>query len=394
VNSGKTIFSQLMDFITKPYFDKLVRQFKGNYRMRTFSCWDQFLSMAFAQLTYRESLRDIEACLNSVPNKLYHMGIKGNVSKSNLSRANEARDYRIFENLAHKLIHHALSLYNKDELIFNDLNNALYAFDSTVVDLCLALFPWAQHRKNKSAIRINTLLEIRTSLPTFINISSGGVHEINSLDLIPVESLAIYIMDKGFIDFERFFNINSLGAFFITREKKNSAYRRIYSSDVSAYENIICDQVIKMSGPKTHYLYPEKLRRIKYYDKINDKRLIFLTNNFSLSPSIVAILYKERWKIELFFKWIKQHLKIKSFYGRNENAMKSQIWIAISIYVLIIIIKKKLNLDQNIYTILQILSVNVLSKILLKELFINQTNLFTIEPTNNQLLLFDIGMGQ
>jgi len=389
MNSGKTVFSQIMNFIPKAYFDKMIATYKGNYKSRTFSCWDQYLSMAFAQLTYRESLRDIEACLRSNSKQLYHMGIKGNISKTNLERANKTKDYRIFESVALNLINYAVSLFDKKDLIFNELNNALYALDSTVIDLCLSLFPWAKHRKNKSAVRINTLLDIRTSLPSFINISSGGIHEINSLDLIEIEPLAIYIMDKGFIDFERFNKLRLSNAFFIVRAKKNQAYNRIYSLDTSNQKNVVSDQIIKMTGPKTSKYYPEKLRRIRYYDELNNRYITFITNNFSLASAIVAALYKERWKIELFFKWIKQHLKIKSFYSRNPNAVKSQIWIAISVYVLVIIIKKELRLQESLYNILQVLSVNVFSKQLLNELFINYVPNNNTGVDDKQLFLFD-----
>jgi len=389
MNTGKTVFTQLMSYIPKTYFDKTVLQFKGNHRARTFSCWDQYLSMAFAQLTYREGLRDIQACLRSNANKLYHMGIKGNISKTNLARANETRDYRIFESLSLKLIEYALSLYNEEDLIFKELNNALYALDSTVIDLSLTLFPWAQHRKNKSAVRINTLLDIRTSLPTFVNISSGGIHEINSLDLLDIEPLAVYIMDKGFMDFERFNRLKLLHAYFIIRAKKNQAYNRIYSLSVSGQQNVMSDQIIRMTGPKTSVYYPDKLRRIRYYDELNDRYIVFITNNFSLSSKTISDLYKERWKIELFFKWIKQHLRIKAFFGRSQNAIKSQIWIAISVYVLVIIIKKELKLQENLYTILQVLSVNIFSKQLLNELFRNSINQNVISDSDNQLSLFN-----
>jgi len=389
MNLGKTVFSQLMEFIPKTYFDKLVFQFKGNYKHRTFSCWDQYLCMAFAQLTYRESLRDIEACLRSNVAQLYHMGIKGNVSRTNLERANKTKDYRIFELLALNLIKHALSLFKKEDLIFNELNNALYALDSTVIDLCLSLFPWAKHRKHKSAIRINTLLDIRTSLPTFINISPGGIHEISSLDLIRIEPLAIYIMDKGFIDFERFNKLKSFNAYFITRAKKNQAYKRLYSQSVSDQLNVMSDQIIRMTGPKTSIYYPDKLRLIRYHDQINERYLRFITNNFNLAACTIAALFKERWKIELFFKWIKQNLRIKSFFSRNQNAIKSQIWIAISIYVLIIIIKKELNIQTNLQKILQVLSLNIFTKQMIIDLFINTDSQISIEADNNQLSLFD-----
>jgi len=389
MNSGKTIFSQLINYIPKTHFDKMVLKYKGNRRLRTFSCWDQYLSMAFAQLTYRESLRDIQACLRSNRNKLYHMGIKGNISRTNLSRANEIKDYRIYESLALKLIEHAQTLFDKNDTAYKELNNALYALDSTVIDLSLTLFPWAQHRQNKSAIRINTLLDVRTLLPAFINISSGGVHEINSLDLINVEPMAIYIMDKGFMDFVRFNRLNSLNAYFIIRAKRNQSYKRIYSLPTSGQESVISDQVIKMTGPKTSLYYPHKLRRIRYYDMQNNRYLIFITNNFNLNSNTIAALYKERWKIELFFRWIKQNLKIKSFYGRSQNAIKTQIWIAISVYAIVIIMKKELMLKENIYTILQVLSVNIFSKLLLNELFTKTTTRNMVDTENKQLFLFD-----
>lgn len=342
MNKGKTIFSQIMDYAPKHIFDQLVAKYKGNYRCRTFSCWDQFLCLAFAQLTYRESLRDIETCLRSNSEKLYHMGIKGNISRTNLARANETRDWKIFARFSNHLIQEALSLYAKDDLIYKELDNSLYALDSTTIDLCLSLFPWAKFRKNKSAVKLHTLLDIRTSIPTFIYITTGKVHDVNILDLISVESSAIYIIDKGYIDFERLFNLKNNNAFFITRAKKNLASKRIYSHDVSKYEYIKYDQTIKLTGLKTSTLYPEQIRKIKFIDKEIGKELIFLTNNFSLDADMIAQLYKERWKIELFFKWIKQHLRIKSFYGTSENAVKIQIYSAISVYVMIAIMKKKI----------------------------------------------------
>jgi len=389
MNSGKTVFSQLMNFIPKTYFDKLVLSFKGNYRVRTFSCWDQFLCLSFAQLTYRESLRDIEACLRSNSEKLYHMGIKGYVSRTNLARANETRDWRIFEKFTHHLINQALKLFNKDELIYKELDNALYALDATTIDLCLTLFPWAKFRKHKSAIKLHTLLDLRTSLPLFINVTSGSVHDVNSLELITFVPMAIYVMDKAYIDFERLYNLDQHKAFFITRAKSNLSFRRIYSNASQRKDNIICDQTIKLIGPLTSTLYPDKIRRIKYFDKENDRTFIFLTNNFSLPSLTIALLYKERWKIELFFKWIKQHLRIKSFYGTSVNEIRIQIWTAIAMYVLIIIIKEKLHLQQDLYIILQILSVNIFDKILLKELFKKSNNLISTDPLDNQLLLFN-----
>jgi len=389
MNQGNTIFSQIMNFVPKNIFDKLVTEYKGNYRFRTFSSWDQFLCLAFAQLTFRESLRDIEACLRSNSEKLYHMGIKGNISRTNLSRANETRDWRIFAKLAHHLIDEALSLYGKDDLIYKELDNTLYALDSTTIDLCLSLFPWAKFRKNKSAIKLHTLLDIRTSIPTFIHITSGKVHDINIMDLIPIEPSAIYIIDKGYIDFERLFNLKNKNAFFITRAKNNLASRRIYSHDVSNFENIKYDQTVKLTGIKTSHLYPEHIRKIKLVDKENCKELIFLTNNFVLDAQLIADLYKDRWKIELFFKWIKQHLRIKSFYGTTENAVKTQIWSAISVYVLIAIVKKKMHIAESLYTILQIFSVNVFNKVLINQLLNKNLNLNQNYDPRNQLSLFD-----
>lgn len=389
MNQGKTIFSQIMDYAPKNIFDQLVSEYKGNYRFRTFSCWDQLLCLAFAQLTFRESLRDIETCLRSNSEKLYHMGIKGNISRTNLSRANETRDWKIFARFANHLIQEALSLYTKDELIYKELDNSLYALDSTTIDLCMSLFPWAKFRKNKSAVKLHTLLDIRTSIPTFIHITSGKVHDVNILDLISIETSAFYIVDKGYIDFERLFTLKNKNAFFITRAKKNLACQRIYSHDVSKYENIKYDQTVKLTGVKTSTLYPEQIRKIKFIDKENDKELIFLTNNFSLDADMISRLYKDRWEIELFFKWIKQHLRIKSFYGTSENAVKIQIYSAISVYVMIAIIKKKLNLAASLYTILQILSINIFSKVFLNQLLNKNCNLNQNYHAHNQLFLFD-----
>jgi hypothetical protein len=389
MNQGKTIFSQIMDYAPKNIFDQLVSEYKGNYRFRTFSCWDQLLSLAFAQLTFRESLRDIETCLRSNSEKLYHMGIKGNISRTNLSRANETRDWKIFAHFANHLIREALSLYTKDELIYKELDNSLYALDSTTIDLCMSLFPWAKFRKNKSAIKLHTLLDIRTSIPTFIHITSGKVHDVNILDLISIETSAFYIIDKGYIDFERLFTLKNKNAFFVTRAKNNLACKRIYSHHVSKYENIKYDQTVKLTGVKTSTLYPEQIRKIKFVDKENNKELIFLTNNFSLDADMIARLYKDRWKIELFFKWIKQHLRIKSFYGTSENAVKVQIYSAISVYVMIAIINKKLNIAESLYTILQILSINIFSKVFINQLLNKNCSLNQNYQSRNQLFLFD-----
>jgi transposase len=389
MNQGKTVFSQIMDYAPQNIFDQLVTEHKGNYRYRTFSCWDQLLCLSFAQLTFRESLRDIETCLRSNSEKLYHMGIKGNISRTNLSRSNETRDWKIFARFANHLIQEALSLYAKDDLIYKELDNSLYALDSTTIDLCLSLFPWAKFRKSKSAIKVHTLLDIRTSIPTFIYITSGNIHDVNVLDIIPIETSAIYIIDKGYIDFERLFTLKNNNAFFITRAKKNFASQRIYSHDVSQYENILYDQTVKLTGVKSATLYPEHLRKIKFIDKKNDKELIFLTNNFSLDADTIVKLYKDRWKIELFFKWIKQHLRIKSFFGTSENAVKIQIYSAIAVYVLVAIIKKKLKLSESLYTILQVLSINIFSKVYINQLLNKNSNSIENYNSRNQLFLFD-----
>ena len=389
MNQGKTVFSQIMDYAPKNIFDQLVAEHKGNYRYRTFSCWDQLLCLSFAQLTFRESLRDIETCLRSNSEKLYHMGIKGNISRTNLSRSNETRDWKIFARFANHLIQEALSLYAKDDLIYKELDNSLYALDSTTIDLCLSLFPWAKFRKNKSAVKLHTLLDIRTSISTFIYITSGNVHDVNVLDIIPIETSAIYVIDKGYVDFERLFTLKNNNAFFITRAKKNFASQRVYSHDVSRYENILYDQTVKLTGVKSATLYPEHLRKIKFIDKENDKELIFLTNNFSLDADTIAKLYKDRWKIELFFKWIKQHLRIKAFFGTSENAVKVQIYSAIAVYVLVAIIKKKLKLSESLYTILQVLSINIFSKVYINQLLNKNSNSIENYDSRNQLLLFD-----
>jgi len=317
------------------------------------------------------------------------MGIKGNISRTNLSRANETRDWRIFERLAHCLINEALSLYTKDDLIYKELDNTLYALDSTTIDLCLSLFPWAKFRKHKAAVKLHTLLDIRTSIPTFIYITSGKVHDVNILDIISVEPSAIYVIDKGYVDFKRLFSLQNNNAFFITRAKDNLAFQRLYSHDVNEFENIKYDQTVKLTGIKTSALYPDHIRKIKFIDKENDKELIFLTNNFYLTPDIIAKLYKDRWKIELFFKWIKQHLRIKSFYGTSENAVKTQIWIAISVYVLIAIIKKKLSITGSLYTILQVFSINLFNKVLINQILNKNKNLNQNYCPDNQLFLFD-----
>jgi len=387
---SKTVFSQIMEFIPKYEFDKCVKRYNGNYRTRNFKCWDQFLSMSFAQLSYRESLRDIEACLNAQPNKLYHMGIKGNVSISNLSRANENRDWRIYADQAQVLISRARSLYHNDSDFLLELDNTIYALDSTTIDLCLSLFPWAKFRKHKGAVKLHTLLDLRGSIPSFIEITAGLIHDVNILDVLIPEPGSYYIMDRGYLDYERLYRLDQDKAFFIIRAKKNLKFRRLYSNQVDKTTGLRCDQTVKLTGYKSSKFYPDKLRRVKYYDSENDSHLVFLSNNFDVSALTVADLYRNRWKIELFFKWIKQHLKIKSFFGTSANAVKTQIWTAISVYVLIAIIRKNLKIDMSLYKILQIFSVSLFEKVPIYQLLTETKSLNSERCSSNQLNLWDL----
>ena len=361
MNIGKTIFSQLMDFIPPYEFQKCVDRYSGNYKVKTFSCWDQYLCMAFAQLTYRESLRDIQVCLRAAHTKLYHMGIRGNVSRNTLANANQVRDWRIYADFAQGLITTARSLYSKDDFGLQ-LEQTVYALDATTIDLCLSLFPWAKFRKTKGAVKMHTLLDLRGNIPTTIIITHGKVHDVHALDRLVIEAGAIYIMDRGYLDFERLYTIQQCSAFFVTRAKSNFDFKRLYSQPVDKSTGVQCDQIILLNGFYARKDYPDKLRRIRYFDAENNKRLVFLTNNFALPAITIAELYRNRWQIELFFKWIKQHLRIKAFYGTSENAVKTQIWIAISVYVLVAIVKKRLWLEQSLYTILQVLSVTLFEK--------------------------------
>jgi hypothetical protein len=361
MNLGKTIFSQLMDFIPPYEFQKCVDRYSGNYKVKTFSCWDQYLCMAFAQLTYRESLRDIQVCLRAAHTKLYHMGIRGNVSRNTLANANQVRDWRIYADFAQGLITTARSLYAKDDFGLQ-LEQTVYALDATTIDLCLSLFPWAKFRKSKGAVKMHMLLDLRGNIPTTIIITNGKVHEVHALDRIVIEAGAIYIMDRGYLDFERLYTIQQCSAFFVTRAKSNFDFKRLYSQPVDKLTGVQCDQIILLNGFYARKDYPDKLRRIRYFDAENNKRLVFLTNNFALPAITIGELYRNRWQIELFFKWIKQHLRIKAFYGISENAVKTQIWIAISVYVPVAILKKRLKLEQSLYTILQVLSVTLFEK--------------------------------
>lgn len=386
--TGKLVFSQVMDFIPMHTFRRCVTRYQGDYKVKKFTCLDQYLCMAFAQITYRESLRDIEICLRAQESKLYHMGIRDKVSRSTIADANEQRNWKIYADLAYSLINTARKLYG-DEPFAVELEQTAYALDATTIDLCLSMFPWARFRQNKGAIKLHTLLDLRCSIPTFIHISDGKLHEINTLDIVPFEPGSFYVMDRGYLDFSRLYNLSQTSAFFLIRAKSNLQCRRIYSHPVDRSTGLICDQTIMLTGFYQSKDYPEKLRRVKYYDAKTDLTFVFLTNNFNLPALIVADLYRSRWQVELFFKWIKQHLRIKSFYGTSENAVKTQIWIAISVYVIVAILKKQLHLPYSLYTILQVLSISVFERIPLYQLFTN-TNHKTGNPMSaNQLNLFD-----
>lgn len=361
MNVGKTAFAQLMEFLPQYEFQKCVERYQGNYKIKSFSCWDQFLCMGFAQLTYRESLRDIQACLRGNQQKLYHMGFRGNVSRNTLAHANQVRDWRIYADFALVLISQARILYANEDLGF-ELKETAYAFDATTIDLCLSLFPWAQFRQRKGAIKLHTLMDLRGSIPTLIFVTHGKIHEVNLLDELFIEAGAIYIFDRGYLDFARLYKIHRAGAFFIIRAKSNFRFRRLYSQKADKAKGVQADQIIELHGFYARKDYPDRLRRIRYYDAEKKKRLIFLTNHFSLPALTITELFRCRWKIELFFKWVKQHLRIKAFYGTSENAVKTQIWIAISVYVLVAIVKKELKVKVSLYTMLQILSVSLFEK--------------------------------
>ena len=361
MNVGKTLFAQLMDFLPWSTFARLVERYGGDHRVRTLTCAEQYRAMAFAQLTFRESLRDIETCLSAQRAKLYHMGFRNPVRRSTLADANETRDWRIYAEFAQKLIAQARRLYAGDSLGV-DLDNTVYALDSTTIDLCLSVFPWARFRSTKAAVKMHTLLDLRGSIPSFIHISEGKLHDVNVLDLLLPEPGAIYVMDRGYVDFGRLYVLHQVGAFFVTRAKSNMDARRIYSAPSDRANGIICDQTIALAGIETSEHYPEHLRRIRFKDPETDKTLVFLTNQRMLPAATICTLYKCRWQVELFFKWIKQHLRIKAFFGTTENAVKSQIWIAVSVYVLVAIVKRRLALDAPLYTLLQVLSLTLFEK--------------------------------
>lgn len=387
--SGQMVFSQLMDFLPRHEFNDCVQRYRGDYRAREFSCRDQFLAMAFAQLTYRESLRDIESCLNAMRRKLYHMGIRGPVPRTTLADANETRDWRIYADFAQVLINIARPLYAGDDLGL-DLDNTVYALDSTTIDLCLSLFPWARFRQRKAAVKLHTLIDLHGPIPVFIHITDGSVHDVNVLDILIPEPGAFYLIDRGYIDFARLYEITTGQAFFVTRSKVNLQYRRVYSHASNIHTGIHSDQTIRLTGVKSSQLYPALLRRIHFYDLDNRRHLYFLTNDFSQPALTIAKLYKCRWSVELFFKWIKQHLRIKAFYGLSENAVKTQVWIAVCVYVLIAIIKKKLRLEISLYTILQVISVSIFEKMPVIEAFQPVDDCEYDDRSCIQLNLFDL----
>ena len=382
------MFAQLMEYLPLHTFRRCVQRYPSKYPTKIFSHLDQFLCMAFAQLTYRESLRDIETCLRVHQAKLYHLGICGNIAKSTLADANEQRDCRIYADFAMSLIQTARTLYASDHFAV-ELEQTVYALDTTTIDLCLSVFPWARFRQAKAAVKMHTLLDLRGNIPTFIHISDGKMHEINVLDILVPEAGSFYIMDRGFTDFARWFVMHQAQAFFVTRAKSNLLFRRVYSRSVVKSTGLRCDQTIALTAPKASKAYPQHLRRIKFYDAEHDKELVFLTNNFDLPALTIAQLYRCRWQVELFFKWIKQHLRIKRFYGTTEIAVKTQIWIAITVYVLVAIVKKRLNTEASLYTILQILSLTLFEKTALDQLLKNTEMQMTTQQNNNQLNLFN-----
>jgi hypothetical protein len=384
---GKTVFSQLIDFLPMHRFRQCVSRYHGNKGIRKFSCLDQFLCMAFAQLTFRESLRDIECCLRAMREKLYHMGFRGKIARSTLADANEKRDWRIYRDFAHVLIGQARTLY-ADEDFGVQLDETVYALDATIIDLCLSLFPWANFRKTKGAVKLHTLLDLRGNIPSFIAITDGKIHEVNILDVLLPEIGAIYIMDRGYLDFERLFALHQARAFFIIRAKSNTDTRRLYSMAVDKSTGLRCDQVVTFNGFYSKNEYPEKLRRVVFFDNQQRRRLVFLTNHFSLPALTVAELYRCRWQVELFFKWIKQHLRIKSFYGTTENAVKTQIWIAITVYVLVAIVRKRLKIELSLYTMLQILSLTLFEKNHVSRVFTEIDYKNQITSGHRQLNLF------
>ncbi len=385
---GQTVFSQVMGFIPQNKFRQCVNRYHGNRRVRSFTCYDQLLCMAFAQLSYRESLRDIECCLRAMHEKLYHMGIRGKVSRSTLADANEKRDWRIYSDFAQILIHEARQLYVDDDFGL-ELKDTVYALDASTIDLCLSVFPWARFRKSKGAIKLHTLLDLRGDIPTFIWITDGKVHDVNVLDHLVPEPGSIYIMDRAYLNFKRLYELHQCSAIFVTRTKTNTKLRRVYSHKVDKNIGVRCDQTVVLKGFYSKKDYPEKLRRVKFFDAEKGRSFVFLTNQFMLPAHTIAELYRYRWRVEIFFKWIKQHLRIKSFYGTSQNAVKTQIWIAISTYVLVAIMKKRLQIDLTLYTILQILSITLFEKMPILRALTAEGYRNQITSGHMQLNLFD-----
>jgi hypothetical protein len=390
MNNGRTVFSQVMDFLSLPQFRKCVDRYDGEHKVQRFSCLDQLLCMAFAQLSYRESLRDVEVCLRAMRPKLYHMGIRSHIARSTLADANENRDWRIYADFAQILIAEARTLYAHENFGVELQEASVYALDSTTIDLCLSLFPWARFRRTKAAIKLHTLLNLRGSIPEFIHISEGKMHDVNVLDILVPLPGAYYVMDRGYVDFARLYAIHQALAFFVTRAKRGMMFQRLSSRRVRKRSGLRSDQTIRLTGVNTATDYPEPLRRVRYHDAVNGKTFVFLTNNFSLPALTVAQLYKARWRVELFFKWIKQHLRIKAFFGTSENAVKTQVWIAVSVYVLVAILKKRLGLPHSLYTILQFLSVSLFEKTPILQAFSNIADQPEIGHNSNQLLLFEL----
>src|SRR3954449_5052765 len=388
MNIGKTLFAQLMDFLPWSTFDRIVARHGGNRAIRTLSCRVHYQVMAFAQLTYRESLRDIEACLSAQSTKLYHMGLREPVRRSTLADANEIRDWRIYAEFAHRLIAQARRLYASDSFL-GELNNTAYALDATTIDLCLSLFPWAHFRTTKAAVKMHTLLDLRGNIPSFIHVSEGKLHDVHALDRLVPEAGAIYVMDRGYVDFARLYGLHQAGAFFVIRAKSNLDAHRVYSAATDRTTGVIADQTIALDGRYTSKDYPVHLRRVRFRDPETEKTLVFLTNQMTLPALTICDLYKSRWQVELFFKWIKQHLRIKKFYGTSENAVKTQIWIAVSIYVLMAIVRKRLKLDASLYTLMQVFSVTVFEKVSIESVISQTAYSSELATDDNQLNLFN-----
>lgn len=390
MNSGRTVFSQIMDYLPRCTFHRCVQRYNGNQKVKDFKCLHQFLAMAFAQLTYRRSLRDIQSCLRAMGSKLYHLGFRCNtISRNTLANANEQRHWKMYADFAPSLISRAIELY-RDEDLGLDLKNTIYALDASTIDLCMSLFPWARFRKTKSAVKLHTLLNLQGSIPEFIHVSDGKMHDVNVWDILDICPGAIYVMDRGYLDFKRLYTLHQTGGFFVIRAKKNTQCQRVYSRPVEKSTGLQCDQTIRLTGVNTAKVYPEYLRRVRYYDQEREKRLVFLTNLFHPSAATSAELYRTRWQVELFFKWIKQHLRILSFYGTSENAVKTHIWIGVTVYVMVAIIKKQLSIEHSLYTMLQIFSVSIFEKTLILQLFEQSETIIEDHEVSNQLLLFNL----